>query len=291
MELSVVEYIEPHRVPDGIWGEAYERVGALKRSRLKQTIAWNSAVVGPPDNGVMSRKVLRQGGEHMVASAPCDRTLVLVGNSFVDPTAFLAAAVFPALVGVREVVVLREAGPVSCSDAFLTGLELAGLENFGECGGTDLLGAIHLTARMPGEGAVLVLGACSPQVEKALCETDLPVHRVGRPGGVGTVHVFVDDRVQWDWECLAWAFPGATYALAGCGAGETVRALPQGVAGHEIEEAELWSRKCDLFLHPAPMHPEVFPAPLCLGPGQEGVWGWAQLYSEMFRHPTLRLSS
>ena len=291
MGRSLLDHVEPYRISDTVWGDAYERTGANKRSRLKQTIARNRSMLDVPVRSVVRQVALGQGGENTSFSAPCDWCLVLVGNGFADPTRLLAAAVYPALSGVRNVLVVRESGDCRLPDAFLAGLELGGLENFVQCCGEELARIIHLAEGEEGRGVLLVLGAFSPIVEAALCKADLPVSRVARSGGVRNVRAMIDDVHHWDWECLGWAFPEAEFLLAGAGAARVAQQLPAGMTGSVCPEEELFSGKCDLLLHPVPFRVEVSPAPVCLGPGQEGVWIWPELHEKMFQHVRLLVSS
>ncbi|HKK34613.1 MAG TPA: hypothetical protein VJ934_13820 [Desulfomicrobiaceae bacterium] len=292
MTIFLSERVEQYRFADQELSAAYERVGAATRSRLKQNIAWNAAVSGIPGGDVATaRSIRRQGGRLVTERTAMDWTLVLAGNGFLSPGPVLAGCVYPLWAGVREVVVLRETGKVPVPDGILAGLELAGLESFGQCPAEEMLDTIRFAQETGGHGAILVLGTLSSVVEAGLGEVDIPVHRVGTQGRVGTIHVLCDDVSAWDWDFLAGAYPGATFVVGGVECGSVVERLPAGVDAVQCSRDKLFLRECDLFLHPDPATSEPVSAQLCLGPGQEGAWIWPQLHPAMFEYVTIRLFS
>lgn len=291
MALSLLEHLEQYRINDRECSAAYERVGAVRRSRLKQNIAWNAALCGGSGGDTTIVRVSRsRGGAFLTDRRPLDWTLVLVENRFLAPGPIVSASVYPLLAGVREVAVLREAGDAPFPDGMLAGLELAGVECFGECVLEDMAEAVRRSQGVAGRGMILVPGRVPAVVEQAAESAGASVQPLGR-GSVPVIHILCDSASTWDWEFLSWAYPGATFVIGGAGAG-TVQERLSGAADCMICSSELlFSRECDLFLHPDPAAVETVPARLCLGPGQEGAWIWPQMSPEMFQYVSIRLFS
>ncbi len=256
--------IEARRVEDDAFAEAYARVDALGRARIKTCLAGLFTLYG--GKAPRSRTIALEYDDvsFKKSAAPAAWTLVVLDEAFVSP-ARLAAACMPALCAGTPIFGVARLGGGDWPEPLLLTLELAGVEEAFALDREALENLVRWLSETAGPGALIGLDRAF-EMESA-CD-NIPLGFSGRIG------VWDNGAVSFDLEALAFAHPDAEIVFP-----ET------------DEEMETFcSRKFDAVCLPPGPAPQAA-GPLVLGPGMEAFWAWPGLTPARFFSHALTVES
>ncbi len=127
--LKLSESIDSRRVPEALFGEAYEEVSPNPKALLKCGIQCAFAVLGREQSFSRTQSTDASAGIcRDTVARPVDWTLLLVDGECRAAARLAAAALLPRLAGVEDVAAIAIGGPPP--PTCLVSLELAGIEDF-----------------------------------------------------------------------------------------------------------------------------------------------------------------
>lgn len=255
-----------HRLADGVFADAYDRIPDLRRAQLKTAIAGLYAMyAGRVPAGRLTAEDLSPAGTVFSRLAPKSWTLVCIDATFASPSRLLAACLPALCARVPNLAVVRLNAKTSWPPALALAMELAGVENAFDCGGADFSGACASLAIRAGSGLVCDLGT-APSIMAGEVPAEIFRPRCGRRIGV-----WEEGGEACDLDALAFAQPDCDVSVQGNdGRGKDAFDDFLGQGYDAVWVAGYLAR------------PALSGAPLVLTPGRETFWAFPELFPERF---------
>jgi hypothetical protein len=280
----IPELCQDAMLSDGVFADAYESLFAKHRAWLKKLAAETYAMIRPVKRaGDRSETRWSAGFVSAEESRIMARTLLFIDAGVSSPVQVAAAALPPILSGTAEIAAVR-VGPGSDSpDSVLAALEMCGVENvyaLDHAEARDCLAA----ALVDPDCACLMLGNADwfggrLRHSRAFVWARREVRRMA---------VLIGPDGDFDYDAMAWAHPGAVFAVYG----DTDADMPAGFEPLSGGLPAMLETGPEVVFCSRPLSAwSCTEVPLVLGPGQEGCFFWPELTRRTFRRKSLSLWS
>lgn len=250
-DFSLPPELEDFRLPDALFGDAYEATPPERRGWIKTTLALVETTYAPlPSCSEQRTECAAAGYGQRIRQTIAPWAALVIGPEYVSPIRLSAAIMSARLAGVEPLLALLTGTPEHMPLELLTALELTGIEHsFAVPDATPVLTKLAAEGRGRILGFGISLSALARQLDIPLW-TDVTSPCLGVP-----------DASAYDLETIRWAHPDARFMPA-----------PERQCEPERRYAALYT-------------PESFPhlyAPLRLCPGLEGAWVCSDLSPSFF---------
>jgi len=270
-------WLERFAVDDQILGQAYEQLGAVKRSWLKKLIANLYNYYGREE---VQEKVVSltqgQGLKSYVQITPWNRLVCVIDNQFKAANKVLAAIMPAVMTGTKEIIVIVENWEENePPEQILVGLELMGVESILAMSREDILNFIQESENNNALNGLFYLGP------KQILSQALGQKRdyfFWTPRQIKLAGIVIDASKEWDIDVLSWANPELDFIVLG----DRKEKWPQNFHPFKGEKESFWSLDFDVLFASEKEFVKNRHISLGFGPGQEGSWIWPDLDKALF---------
>ncbi|MBT8764040.1 hypothetical protein KFV02_08865 [Desulfohalobiaceae bacterium Ax17] len=275
--MQLDNWLERFALDDQVLGQAYEQLGALKRSWLKKLIANLYNYYGREE---VQEKVVSlaqgQGLKSYVQITPWNRLVCVIDNQFKAANKVLAAIMPAIMTGTKEILAIVENWEENePPEQILVGLELMGVESIMAMSRENILNFIQESENNNALNGLFYLG---PKQILSQALGQKKGYFFWAPRQIKLAGLVLDASKEWNIDVLGWANPELEFIVLGDRKGN----WPQNFRQFTGDKESFWSKDFDVLFASEKEFVKNKQISLGFGPGQESSWIWPDLDKALF---------